>query len=155
VKNFARVGSSAQTGQSVSAGNNPDKAVATFPSRAIGFENGNLNMRAGAKPGPHLGKNEMTDMALMFFDSSCPQVSGSLAGDALAATLESHPRYPFLSGALFERVDEIVVDHLDYLADLLLPGLGFDESGVEAYLAAALTAFRAARPDQPQNRSRH
>ena len=97
----------------------------------------------------------MTDMALMFFDSSCPQVSGSFAGDALAATLESHPRYPFLSGALFERVDEIVVDHLDYLADLLLPGLGFDESGVEVYLAAALTAFRAARPDQPQNRSRH
>jgi hypothetical protein len=153
VKSFARR-SSAQRGPVAGVPKNSNSA-AEASYLAAGFESGNLNMRAGAKPGPHLGKNEMTDMTLMFFDSSCPQVSGSFAGDAFAATLESHPRYPFLSGALFERVDEIVVDHLDHLADLLLPGLGFDESGVEIYLAAALTAFRAARPDQPQNRSRH
>jgi len=153
MKPFARVScSSARTDQSrrVREKNSDNAAEVSY----LAAESENL-CGPGRRPGPHLGKNEMTDMALMFFDSSCPQVSGSLAGDALAATIESHPRYPFLSGALFERVDEIVVDHLDHLADLLLPGLGFDESGVEIYLAAALTAFRAARPDQPQNRSRH
>ena len=83
------------------------------------------------------------------FDCENPGRSGNLAGESFAATLENHPRYPALrSGrdrALFERCDEIVANHIDSLAGIL-HGLDFDESGVEIYRAAALTAFRAACP---------
>jgi hypothetical protein len=140
VKNFLRVGSSAQTGKSVSAGSNPDKAVATFPSRATGFESGTL-CGPGHRPGPHL-RNIM-------FDSATPAFSGSLAGEAFAATVESHPRYPNLRsdrhGALFRMLDDIVDNHVASLAGIL-HDLGFDDVRVEVYRASALTAFRAARP---------
>jgi hypothetical protein len=48
--------------------------------------------------------------------------------------------------ALFDRLDDLVANHLDSIAGNLL-GLGFDEAGVVSYRAAALTAFRAARPN--------
>jgi hypothetical protein len=55
VKNFARISLSAQTANSGSGGRNPEKAVAVIPDCATGFESGSLNMRPGAKPGPHFG----------------------------------------------------------------------------------------------------
>jgi hypothetical protein len=84
------------------------------------------------------------------FDSQSPGLSGSLAGESFAATIENHPRYPSLRRgrhrALFGRLDDLVANHLDSIAGNLL-GLGFDEAGVVSYRAAALTAFRAARPN--------
>jgi hypothetical protein len=146
VKSFARR-SSAQRGPVAGVPKNSNSA-AEASYLAAGFESGNLNMRAGAKPGPHLGKNEMTDMALMF-DSSCPQVSGNLAGESFASTVENHRTYPLLQigrdDALFEKIDDIVADHIDRIADLL-SGFGFDEYGIEIYRAAALKAVRAAYP---------
>jgi hypothetical protein len=86
---------------------------------------------------------------LPMFDSRTPGQSGSLAGESFAATVETHPRYPTLrSGrhrALFELLDDIVADHLSRIAPHLR-GLGFDESGIVNYRAAALSTFRAARP---------
>jgi hypothetical protein len=81
------------------------------------------------------------------FDSRSPEQSGSLAGESFAATLENHSRYPALRSsrhrALFERLDDIVANHIDRR---LMLGLGFDEIGIVIYRDAALTAFRAARP---------
>jgi hypothetical protein len=86
---------------------------------------------------------------LPMFDSRTPGQSGSLAGESFAATVENHPRYPALRNgrhrALFERLDGIVAKHIDHIAPHL-SGLGFDEAGIVIYRAAALTAFRAARP---------
>jgi hypothetical protein len=83
------------------------------------------------------------------FDSRAPELSGSLAGESFAATLENSARYPSLHqarhAALLRRVDSLVVDHLFYIS-ALLPGLGFDGAGISAYQKAALSAFRAAIP---------
>jgi hypothetical protein len=88
---------------------------------------------------------------LPMFDSRSPELSGSFAGESFAATLENHSRYPALrSGrhrALFERLDDIVTDHLSRIVPHLR-GLGFDESGIVNYRAAALSTFRAARPNK-------
>ena len=145
MKNFARVGSSAQTGQSHGAGNNGDKAVAAIPGCAIGLSG---RLPCGLRRlclGPHLENiNAM-------FDSENPVRSGGLAGASFATTLESNSRYPSLrSGrhrALFELLDDIVADHLSRIAPHLR-GLGFDESGIVNYRAAALSVFRAARPNK-------
>ena len=96
-------------------------------------------------------KETMMNVAdiLPMFDSTAPEFAGSLAGEAFAATLESHPKYPNLRsgrhGALFEKIDDIVADHIDRIADLL-SGLGFDKYGIKIYRAAALKAVRAAYP---------
>ncbi len=83
------------------------------------------------------------------FDSATPEFAGSLAGEALAATLENQPEYPKLClrrhRALFARLDSATTAHFDRLAKLL-PGLGFDEAGIVAYRDAAMAAFRVARP---------
>jgi hypothetical protein len=140
VKNFARVSCfSAQTGKSASAGNNPDKAAAVS-SRAAGFDGGDLTSGPG-RLGPDL------EIIQAMYDCENPWRAGNLSGASFAATLESNPRYPALrSGrhrALFERLDYIVANHIDRR---LMFGLGFDEVGIVIYRAAALTAFRAARP---------
>jgi hypothetical protein len=133
---------SAQTGKSVSAGNNPDKAVAVS-SRATGFDGGNLISGPG-RPGPDRRRLEYIQA---MFDCENPGRSGNLAGESFAAVLESHPRYQKLRSsrhrALFERLDDIVANHIDRR---IMLGLGFDEIGVAIYRNAALTAFRAARP---------
>ena len=88
-------------------------------------------------------------MALLFFDSSCPQISGNFAGESFASTIENCPEYPFLrigrDDALFEKIDDLVGDHIDCIADLL-NGLGFDGYGIAIYRAAAMKAVRAAYP---------
>jgi hypothetical protein len=142
MKPFARVSCfSAQTGKSVSAGSNPDRAVAGS-SRATGFESGNLS--GPGRPGPdHL------EYIHAMFNCATPRLSGNLAGESFAATVENHPRYPSLRRgrhrALFERLDDIVASHLKRIGPHLR-GLGFDESGIKIYRTAALTAFRAALP---------
>jgi hypothetical protein len=141
VKNFARVGLSAQTGKSVSAGSNPDKAVATFPSRATGCECGNL-CGPGHRPGPHL-----RDIQAMY-DSEKPQESGSLCGESYASVLENHPLYPDLrrirDAKLLARLDRVVEQKIKCVG--LLQRFGFDEAGIALYRSAALSAFRAALP---------
>jgi hypothetical protein len=145
VKNFARVFCSiaAQTGKSASAGNNPDKAAADSYC-AAGFDGGNLKCGSGRRPGPHL-----QDIQAMF-DCENPGRSGNLAGESFAATLENHPRYPALrSGrhrALLERCADIVAHHVDSITGIL-HGLGFNDAGIVIYRSAALSAFRAARPN--------
>jgi hypothetical protein len=137
-----RVGSSAQTANSGSGGNNPEKAVATFPSRATGCDVGNIT--GPGKLGPGL------EIVEALFDSSRPGRSGGLAGEALAAILENHPTYPNLRKrrhrALFGRLDAIVVAHVASLAGILR-GFGFDEAGARVYGAAALRAFRSVLPN--------
>jgi hypothetical protein len=151
-KNFARFGPSARTGKLGSAGNNPNYAVAAFPGRATG-----LCGLCGAQSRLGTASRRVADI-LPMFDCNAPEFAGNLAGESFASVLENHPSYPNLrSGrhrALFERLDDIVADHIDSLAGILR-GLGFDEVGAAIYRSAALTAFRASRPDQPQNRSRH
>jgi len=82
-------------------------------------------------------------------DSENPGRSGNLAGESFASTVENHPTYPLLrigrDAALFEKIDDIVADHIDRIADLL-SGLGFDKYGIKIYRAAALKAVRAAYP---------
>jgi hypothetical protein len=95
------------------------------------------------------GAASLASRSCDLFDSRSPELSGSLAGESFAATVENHSRYPTLRigrhRALFEHLNEIVVSHLSRIAPNLR-GLGFDEAGVLAYRAAALAAFRAARP---------
>jgi hypothetical protein len=143
VKKFARVSCfAARTGKSVSARNNPDKAAATS-YRVAGFESGNLTCGSGCRPDPHL------EAIQAMFDCENPCRSGDLAGDSFASALENHPRYPALRSsrhrALFKLLDDIVARHLSRIAPDLR-ALGFDKSGIKIYRAAALTAFRAARP---------
>lgn len=142
MKNFARVSCfSARTDQSQRVGNNSDRAAADS-YRAAGIESGNLKTSGLGRPGP-----DRLEYIQAMFDCENPGRSGNLAGESLAAVLESHPRYPKLRSsrhrALFERLDDIVVNHIDRR---LMVGLGFDEIGIVIYRDAALTAFRAARP---------
>lgn len=138
MRSFAR--SSAQTDQSRRVREKNSDSAAEDSYLAAGFDGGNL-CGPGYRPGPHL-----QDVQAMF-DCENPGLSGNLAGESFAATLENNPRYPALrSGrhrALFERLDDIVANHIDRR---LMLGLGFDEIGIVIYRAAALTAFRAARP---------
>jgi hypothetical protein len=140
MKNFARR-TSAQTGKSVSAGSNPDKAVAIFPSRATGFAGGNLTSGPG-RLGP-----DLQNIASMF-DSHNPIISGDLAGESYAAVLETHPRYASLrrirDAELLARLDRVVEQKIKCVG--LLRQFGFDEAGIALYHAAALSAFRAALP---------
>jgi hypothetical protein len=91
----------------------------------------------------------MRPITMTYFDAENPVRSGNLAGESFASTVENHPTYPLLrigrDAALFEKIDDIVADHIDRIADLL-SGLGFDEYGIEIYRAAALKAVRAAYP---------
>jgi hypothetical protein len=139
VKNFLRAGSSAQTGKSVSAGNNPEKAVAAIPGCAIGFDSG-LGLRC---LGPHL------ENIHAMLDANNPSRAGGLAGESYASVLESHSRYPSLrrsrDAQLLARLDRAIERHLKNFA-LLLPPLGFDEAGVAQYRSAALRAFRSVLP---------
>jgi len=148
-ENFARVCSSARTGQSRRVREKNSDSAAAVSSRAADFECGNLRSGPG-RLGPDL------EIIQAMFDCDRPGRSGGLAGESFAATLENHERYTSLrSGrhrALFERLDDIVANSIDRR---IMLGLGFDEIGIAVYRAAALTAFRAARPDQLQNRSRH
>ena len=143
MKKFARFASSAQAGNSVSAGNNPDKAVATFPGRAIG-----LCGLCGAQSRLGTASPRVADI-LPMWDCNAPEFAGNLAGESFAATLENNPRYPALrSGrhrALFELLDDIVSNHINSIAGIL-QGLGFDEAGTKIYRSAALRAFRAVFP---------
>jgi hypothetical protein len=138
VKNFARC-SSAQKGPVAGVPKNSDRAVAVS-SRATGFESGNLKSGPG-RPGPdHLEY-------IVMFDCETPWFFGSLAGESFASILESHPRYPRLRRhrhrELFKILDDIVARNV---SRQMLIALGFDDVGVAAYRAAALSAFRAARP---------
>jgi hypothetical protein len=143
MKNFARVGSSAQTGQSHGAGNNGDKAVAAIPGCAIGLESGRLPCGPGRRClGPHL------ENIHAMFDSENPGRAGGLAGDSYASVLENHPRYPSLrrarDAALLARLDFAVEQKIKCVG--LLQQFGFDEAGIALYHAAALSAFRSALP---------
>jgi hypothetical protein len=142
VKNFARR-TSARTGQSHGAGNNGDRAVAIFPSRATGCESGNL-CGPGHRPGPHL----RIDHIRALFDSENPTRSGSLTGESFAAVIENHPRYPSLRSVrdakLLARLDRVVEQKIKCVG--LLQRFGFDEAGIALYQRAAITAFRAALP---------
>jgi hypothetical protein len=88
--------------------------------------------------------------SFLMFDSRTPEVSGSLAGESFAATLENHPRYPALNdvrdAALLSRIVSIIEDHFARIGAVELPGLGFDDAGIVLYRSAALSAFRAAMP---------
>ena len=142
MKNFARVGSSAQTGQSHGAGNNGDRAAAAF-HRAAG-----LCGLCGAQSRLGTASPRIADI-LPMFDCNAPEFAGNLTGEAFAATVEGHPRYPALrSGrhrALFELLDDIVSNHINSIAGIL-QGLGFDEAGTKIYRSAALKAFSAVLP---------
>jgi hypothetical protein len=133
---------SAQTGKSVSAGSNPDKAAAVS-SRAAGFAGGTSRSGAGFVPAPDLRD------AQAMFDSGCPYQSGDLLGFSFASTLENHHRYPSLrkkrDADLLAIIDCLVEYRIRCIAKLL-PGLGFDRAGIVLYQAAALSAFRAALP---------
>jgi hypothetical protein len=140
VKNFARVCSSARTDQSRRVRENNSDNAAAASSRAA--DGGTSRNGAGLfAPAPHL------EYIHAMYDADNPLLSGGLAGDSFAATLENHQRYTSLrSGrhrALFERLDDIVANSIDRR---IMLGLGFDEIGIAIYRAAALTAFRAARP---------
>jgi hypothetical protein len=137
-----RVGSSAQTANSGSGGNNPERAVAAIPGCATGCDVGNIT--GPGKLGPGL------EIIHAMFDSSRPGRSGGLAGESLAVTLERHPRYPNLRSvrhaALFGMLDDIVANHINSITGIL-QGLGFDESGVRIYRLSALRAFRSVLPN--------
>jgi hypothetical protein len=138
MKSFARC-SSAQKGPVAGVPKNSDKVVAGS-SRATGFESGNLKSGPG-RPGPDL------EYIKVMFDCETPWLSGSLAGESFASILESHPRYPRLRRhrhrELFKILDDIVARQVNRQT---LIALGFDDVGVAVYRAAALSAFRAARP---------
>ena len=145
MKNFARNGSSAQTANSGSGGNNPEKAMAAIPGCAIGFESGRLLCGLGQRClGPHL------ENIHSMLDAENPIRAGGLAGESYASVLENHPRYPSLRRArdaeLLTRLDRAVEHQIRNFAALLLPPLGFDEAGILQYRSAALSAFRAALP---------
>jgi hypothetical protein len=142
MKNFARCSCiiAAQIGQSSGAENNGRHAAAAS-YRAAGIASGN-EISGPGRPGPdHL------EIIQAMHDCENPKSAGNLAGESYAAVLENHPRYPSLrrgrDRALFERLDDVVSRHIDRR---LLLGFGFDEIGIVIYRAAALTAFRAARP---------
>ena len=139
MKSFARQGSSAQTGKLGSAGNNPNRAVATFPSRATGFES--MNLICGlVRASPHLA----------LFDIEDPKRSGSLAGESYASVLENHPHYPRLrrvrDADLLALLDLTVETKIKTVSAFLLPPLGFDAEGIALYQSAAIAAFRDALP---------
>jgi hypothetical protein len=143
VKNFARVGSSAQTGQSHGAGNNGDKAVATFPSRATG-----LCSLCGAQSRLGTASPRVADI-LPMFNCNAPGFSGNLIGESFASTLENHAHYPSLrkgrDSDLLAIIDCLVEQRIRCIAELL-PGLGFDRAGIALYQRAAMSAFRDALP---------
>jgi hypothetical protein len=144
VKNLARVFcSSARTGKSVSAGNNPEKAVAAFPGCATG-----LSGLCGARSRLGTASPRVADI-LPMFDATCPRASGDLLGESLASTLENHPRYPSLrkkrDADLLATIDCLMEYRIRCIANLL-PGLGFDGAGIALYRGAALSAFRIALP---------
>jgi hypothetical protein len=140
VKNFARVGSSAQTGQSHGAGKNSDSAAAVSSRAADG-----VTSRNGAglfAPAPHL------EYIHAMLDSENPASSGAMTGESYAAVFENHPRYPYLrrvrDANLLARLDRVVEQKIKCAG--LLRKFGFDEAGIAIYHAAALSAFRAALP---------
>jgi hypothetical protein len=144
MRNLAR-GSSAQTANSGSGGNNPEKAMAAIPGCAIGFESGRLLCGLGRRClGPHL------ENIHAMFDAENPGRSGGLAGESYASVLENHPRYPSMRRArdaeLIALLDRTVEQNIKRFATLLLPPLGFDEAGIAVYRSSALSAFRAALP---------
>ena len=144
MKSFARQGSSAQTGKLGSAGNNPNRAVATFPSRATG-----LCSLCGAQSRLGTASPRIADI-LPMFDCNAPEFAGNLAGESYASVLENHECYPDLrsrrDAKLLARLDRTVEQNIKRFAALLLPPLGFDEAGIVQYKSAALRAFRAALP---------
>jgi hypothetical protein len=143
MRNLARVGSSAQIGKSVSAGNNPEKAVATFPSRATG-----LCGLCGAQSRLGTASPRIADI-LPMWDCNAPEFAGNLIGESFASTLESHPRYPLLrkgrDADLLAIIDRLVEQRIRRIAELL-PGFGFDGAGIALYRSAALNAFRSVFP---------
>jgi hypothetical protein len=143
MKNFARYSLSAQTANSGSGGNNPEKAVAAIPGCATEFDVGNLKSGPG-RLGPDL------EIIQAMFDCDRPGRSGGLAGESFAATLERHPRYPNLRSrrhaALLRRLDDLVASHINSMTGIL-QGLGFDEAGTKIYRSSALRAFRSVLPN--------
>jgi len=139
VKNFARVCSSARTDKSPSVRekNSDNAAEVSY----LAAESGNL-CGPGRRPGPHLRDIQM-------FDCCLPVTSGNLIGESFASTLENHARYPSLrkgrDADLLAIIDCLVEQRIRRIAKLL-PGLGFDGTGIVLYQAAALNAFRSALP---------
>jgi hypothetical protein len=142
-ENFARVCSSARTGQSRRARENNSDNAAEASYLAAEFESGRLR-GLGLCLGPHL------EHIPAMFDAENPGRAGGLAGESYASVLENHERYPSLrsarDAALLARLDRAVEQQIKNFAALLLPPLGFDEAGIRQYQSAAIGAFRAVLP---------
>ena len=139
MKGFAHR-SSARTDKSHSVREKNGDDAAAVSSRAA--ESGNLS-GPGCRPGP-----DLRDIHSMF-DCCLPVTSGNLIGESFASTLENHARYPSLrkgrDADLLAIIDCLVEQRIRRIAKLL-PGLGFDGTGIVLYQAAALSAFRSALP---------